>query len=277
MRPNISLCMIVKDEIENLKKNLSPLVESFSEVIVVDTGSKDGTRQYLNTLAPHVKIIDFEWIDNFSAARNEYLKAANCKWSYWMDADEYLDPSYVSILERCSKKGKKNTWIYQYQPGMTTFQIKLFANTEGIKYTMRCHEQIYPSLKKAGVMKLRQFPEPFKIDNPSYSETPQRSSVRNIKLLEKDISEQPDYLMSYIHLAYEYCNLGQYAKGIETVDTLLNDNSTIMTLQNRQAFSLAASAKKMIALQQKLHKKAEQGQSLTPKELKELIRLGSQR
>jgi len=54
--------MIVKDEIENLKKNLSPLVERFSEVIVVDTGSKDGTRQYLNTLAPHVKIIDFEWI-----------------------------------------------------------------------------------------------------------------------------------------------------------------------------------------------------------------------
>ncbi len=272
--PDISLCMIVKDELDNLKKNLSPLVGGFPEVIVIDTGSTDGTGPYVDSLADHARVIDFTWADDFSAARNQYLKAATCKWIYWMDADEQLDPSYVAILKKCSKKGKKNAWAYRYQPGMTTFQIKLFPRMPGVKYVMRCHEQIYPSLTKAGVKKIRFFPEPFKIDNPSYTETPQESSMRNIKLLKLDIQEQPEYLMSYVHLAYDYCNLGRYNDGIAILDSMLSKKSVALSGQDKEARSLAMAAKQMISLQKKLHTKMDEGKSLTREELEELIRLG---
>jgi glycosyltransferase involved in cell wall biosynthesis len=272
--PNISLCMIVKDELANLGRNLSPLVKSFPEVIVVDTGSTDGTKEYLALLPHHVRVIEFNWVDDFSAARNQYLKVATRPWIYWMDADEYLDPAYVSILEKCSKKGKKNAWAYRYQPGMTTFQIKLFPRLPGVKYVMRCHEQIYPSLMTAGIRKIRFFPEPFKIVNPSYAEAPQESSVRNIKLLKLDIQEQPNYLMSYVRLAYEYCNLGRYDDGIAVLDSMVSKKSAVLSGEDRQARSLGIAARQTITLQKRLHKKMEEGESPTQEELQELIRLG---
>jgi len=277
IKPDISLCMIVKDELNNLKKNLSPLVERFPEIIVVDTGSTDGTRQYLDALNSPIRVIDFKWVDDFSAARNQYLKAATRPWIYWMDADEYLNPSYVSILKKCSKKGKKTAWAYKYQPGATTFHVKLFPRLPGVRYVMRCHEQIYPSLVKAGVRKLRFLPAPFEIINPSYSETPEESSRRYVKLLEMDIKEQPDYLMSYVRLAYDYCNLGQYDDGLEVLDRMESRKSASVSGENKQALILGKAARKMIELQKRLHKKMEQGQHPTREELQELIRLGGTR
>jgi len=277
-KPNISLCMIVKDELVNLGKNLSPLVDEFPEVIVVDTGSTDGSREYLDSLTEQVRVIDCEWMDDFSAARNQYIRAATQAWIYWMDADEHLDPSQVSILEECTKKGDKSAWAYRYQSGMTTFQIKLFPNLPGIRYVMRCHEQIYPSLVKAGVKRIRFFSQAFKIANPSYSETPQESSTRNIRLLKLDIEEHPEYFMSYVHLSYEYCNLGHYDKGVEALDNMpIKTGGASLSEQDRQALVLAKGARQMITLQKRLHKKMEDGKNLTREELQEMIKLGGVR
>lgn len=274
---DISLCLIVKDELENLENNLSPLIEKFPEVIVVDTGSTDGTREYLDTLPSHVKVVDFAWRDDFSAARNQYIKAAARKWIYWMDADEYLGPSYVSILKTCSQKGEDKAWAYRYQHGVTTFHIKLFPNLPGIHYIMRCHEQIYPSLMKAGVREVCFFPDSFRIVNPSYAEVPEKSAIRNIRLLKLDIQEKPEYLMSYVYLAYDYCNLGEYDKGIAILDKLSLKKSRWVTEQDRQVQKAASIARQMITLQKKLHKKIEEGKTPTTAEMRELIRLGGLR
>jgi glycosyltransferase involved in cell wall biosynthesis len=274
---DISLCMIVKDELQNLKNNLAPLIQKFPEVIVVDTGSIDGTREYLDDLPDHVRVLDFPWRDDFSAARNQYLKAATREWIYWMDADEYLKPSYLSILRSCTKKGADKAWAYRYQHGVTTFHIKLFPNLPGIQYIMRCHEQIYPSLVRAGVKELCFFPEPFKIVNPSYVEGPEQSVIRNIRLLKLDIHEKPEYLMSRVHLAYEYYSGGHYNKGIAVLDDLLSKKRRRVTRQDREAYRAAVVAKKMISLQKRLHKKVGEGKSLSTEEIKELIRLGGLR
>jgi glycosyltransferase involved in cell wall biosynthesis len=260
-----------------LRKNLVPLIGEFPEVIVVDTGSTDGTREYLDELPDHVRVIDFPWVDDFSAARNEYVKAATCKWIYWMDADEKLDPSYLSILTSCSEKGKDKAWAYRYQPGATTFHIKLFPNLPGIRYTMRCHEQILPSLRESGVRTLRFFPEPFSIANPSYAQVPEKSALRNIRLLRLDIQENPQYLMSHVYLAYDYCNVSKYDKGLGVLDKLLSKKLDWNMRENRQVRRLAIVAREMIALQKKLHKKVRKGKNLTREELKELIRLGGLR
>lgn len=273
--PRISLCMLVKDERENLARNILPLVPRFFEVVIVDTGSTDGTREALDELPSHVKVIDFAWQDSFSAARNRYLEAATGDWIYWMDADEHLEPDQVGILERCTRQGKGNAWAYKFQYGVTAVHVKLFPNLPGLSHVYRCHEQIIPSLLKAG-LRILALPPEFRISNPSYSQYPERSSLRNIPLIKLDIEENPDYLGGYVRLSYEYCSLGQYEEALKVLDDLFTHKRAQLSL-DKPLHRAAHVARQMTLLQQKLHRKAEAGQQPTLEEIKELIRLGGLR
>ncbi len=84
----VSLCMIVKDEETNLAECLAPIASLFHEIIVVDTGSTDGTRECARRAG--AKVVDFPWSDSFAAARNESLRHAGGDWIFWLDADEQL-------------------------------------------------------------------------------------------------------------------------------------------------------------------------------------------
>ena len=72
---SISLCMIVKDEEAVLGRCLSGMKDLVDEIIIVDTGSEDRTREIARQYTD--RIYFFEWIDDFSAARNfSFLKAS---------------------------------------------------------------------------------------------------------------------------------------------------------------------------------------------------------
>ena len=88
-RPRVSLCLIVKNEEHNLPACLGSAADLVDEVVVVDTGSTDGTKEVARKSG--AKVHDFPWIDDFSAARNETLKHATGDWIFWMDADDRLD------------------------------------------------------------------------------------------------------------------------------------------------------------------------------------------
>lgn len=84
----ISLCMIVKNEEDVLARCLDTVADLVEEIIIVDTGSTDATKEiaarYTN------KIYDFEWIDDFSAARNYAFAQATQEYIYTADADEVI-------------------------------------------------------------------------------------------------------------------------------------------------------------------------------------------
>ena len=63
----ISLCMIVKNEEKNLERCLSSYAPLMDEIIVVDTGSTDRTKEIAARFTE--KIYDFEWINDFSKNR----------------------------------------------------------------------------------------------------------------------------------------------------------------------------------------------------------------
>lgn len=85
----ISLCMIVKNEEKNLERCLSSYAPLMDEIIVVDTGSTDRTKEIAARFTE--KIYDFEWINDFSAARNFSFEKATCDYIFSADADEVLD------------------------------------------------------------------------------------------------------------------------------------------------------------------------------------------
>lgn len=85
----VSLCMIVKNEEQILKRCLDSLAGLMDEIIIVDTGSTDATKEIAAKYTD--KVYDFVWIDDFSAARNFAFSKAGMEYIYSADADEMLD------------------------------------------------------------------------------------------------------------------------------------------------------------------------------------------
>ena len=86
----ISLCMIVKNEETILDRCLSSVADLMDEIIIVDTGSDDHTKEIAGRYTD--KVYDFPWQDDFSAARNFSFSKATKEYIYAADADEVLDP-----------------------------------------------------------------------------------------------------------------------------------------------------------------------------------------
>lgn len=94
----ISACLIVKNEEKVLKRCLDCIKAFADEIIIVDTGSTDNTKQIARKYTD--KIYDFTWINDFSAARNESFSKATMDYIYVADADEAIDTENINkILE----------------------------------------------------------------------------------------------------------------------------------------------------------------------------------
>jgi len=94
----ISLCMIVKDEETLLQQSLSRASQYVDEMIVVDTGSTDRTKEI--ALNCGAKVYDFPWCHDFSAARNFSLEKASMDWVLIIDADEIITDFRVESIRK---------------------------------------------------------------------------------------------------------------------------------------------------------------------------------
>lgn len=100
-KATVSLCMIVKNEEPVLARCLTSVQGLVDEIIIVDTGSSDKTkeiaRQYTSL------IYDFEWKDDFSQARNFSFSKATKDYILWLDADDIIEESerthFLNLLE----------------------------------------------------------------------------------------------------------------------------------------------------------------------------------
>lgn len=84
-----SLCMIVKNEAAVLRRCLSSIADLMDEIIIVDTGSNDDTKEIAAEFTD--KIYDYAWTDDFAAARNFAFSKATMEYIYSADADEVVD------------------------------------------------------------------------------------------------------------------------------------------------------------------------------------------
>ena len=92
----LSLCMIVKNEEETLERCLKSVGNLFDEIIIVDTGSTDKTKEIAKNFA--TKILDFKWIDDFSKARNFAIENCTSDYFMWLDADDVITKKNLKKL-----------------------------------------------------------------------------------------------------------------------------------------------------------------------------------
>lgn len=151
----LSIGMIVKNEEKHLEnclsalKNLTDYISS--ELIIVDTGSTDRTKEI--ALKYTDKVYDFEWIDDFAAARNYGLKKAKGKWFMFLDADEYLDEdcgqmikffSYPELYEygewNCGTVSMYNYSSYEQKEYTLFYPLRLARINSKLIFEGRIHE-----------------------------------------------------------------------------------------------------------------------------------------
>ena len=94
----LSLCMIVRNEEENLDRCLASVRDVVDEMIILDTGSTDGTKKIAFRYTKNVH--DYTWQDDFAAARNASFALATRPFILWLDADDVIDPPELEKLRR---------------------------------------------------------------------------------------------------------------------------------------------------------------------------------
>lgn len=148
--------MIVKNEEENIGACLSCVPDLVQEVIVVDTGSTDRTREIAAGLG--AKVFDFPWVDSFAAARNESLRHATGDWIFWMDADDRLDEEnrgklrtlFAGLRDENAAYVMKCLCLPDPVSRTTTVvdHLRLFRNHAELRWRYRVHEQILPAVRQ---------------------------------------------------------------------------------------------------------------------------------
>ena len=203
-RPRLSLCLIAKDESRFLRNCLQSVQGIVDEIVVVDTGSTDGTQDIAREFG--AVLVERAWNEDFSEARNLSLRHATGDWALWLDADEEIAPEAKDGFRKAIENAPANVGAYlvQIHNWMSSLNredggeriihhaARLFRLTPAVHFVGRIHEQNLPSLLAAGYEAV---PAPHLVlDHYGYVEeikTEKRKNERTIRLLTREIEDCP--------------------------------------------------------------------------------------
>jgi len=205
----LSVCLITRDEAHNLPGLMASLGSIAQEVVVVDTGSVDGTPELARALG--ARVLSSPWQNDFSQARNVALAAATAPWILSMDADQKLDAASLPMLEAalqlqdCVAQLVTIKLLGPANPdgGQNVVRclpsIRLFKRDDRVRYRGRVHEDVSDSLINMGST---HWPDSgVTLTDHGYMEESARRQklARNLALLRQAVQEQPTAL----HLAHK--------------------------------------------------------------------------
>ncbi|EGW36789.1 glycosyltransferase [Desulfosporosinus sp. OT] len=188
----LSLCMIVKNEEELLEQSLRQLCPYVQEIIVVDTGSTDRTKEIALNFTQQV--YDFPWVDDFAAARNFSLEKASNDWVLVLDADEVITEFKTESLRTLLRVEDpivgRIKLINIVEEKRISERISRLFKRSLFHYQGAIHEQL---VRKNGAPYYTVSLE-ITVEHRGYTPAViQRTQkiARNIKLLEKEVEKRP--------------------------------------------------------------------------------------
>ncbi|OKP93775.1 glycosyltransferase [Paenibacillus sp. P32E] len=227
----ISLCMIVKNEADNLAQCLASVRGVADEIVVVDTGSTDSTVQIARSFG--AKVVAFPWSGDFAAARNAGLNQAQGQWILVLDADEELDQGSRGELLLCAEHMEYEAFFLRIHNHSGTARssqtitvnpiLRMFRNRPSYRFSGIIHEQIASVIVKetpAASMHL----STVVIHHYGYANgvVAKKDKIRrNVELLKEQLKLNPGDAFHHFNMAVEYMRLGEYDPALEHIRTSL--------------------------------------------------------
>ena len=173
-RASISLCMIIKDERHWLPRCLASVKGLVDEVVVIDTGSSDGSAELARQWG--ARVFELPWPEDFAAARNASVERARGSWILVLDPDETLAEGDHGRIREATARGDADGYLMvarnytsdagevgwapctgeypaqeQGMPGwFPSVKVRLFRNRRHIRFRGVVHELVEESIRRAG-------------------------------------------------------------------------------------------------------------------------------
>jgi len=228
-RQTLSICMIVRDDDENLKK-LLPDIGFADEVVIVHTNPE--WRYHIR--GDHGDALNrswhFPWTDSFAEARNFALSKCTGDWVLWLDADDRVTQESAAKIRAAMDHPGPMTQAKTCHFGMilrddgpngyshAEGQPRLFPRVPGLEWSGRVHESYIPAADKLGIVHVDC---DIVIDHTGYKDPAVmlKKHARNLRLMRME----PDSPMKYYHMAKNLQALGEYEEAEKCYSVVLSD------------------------------------------------------
>jgi glycosyltransferase involved in cell wall biosynthesis len=194
----LALVLIVRNEERCIDRCLVSAMAYVDEIIVVDTGSNDRTKEIV--LAHGIPMFDYEWSHDFAAARNFALSLSTSDWNLVLDADEYVTEFQSDLIRQFMNNPEQlgriqiisETMVEGEENEVRGHITRLLPSAVG--YKGRIHEQVDAQLPRMQV--------PITVRHDGYLGTDK--SGRNIPLLLTEVRDAPTDPYYLYQLGKEY-------------------------------------------------------------------------
>ncbi len=200
----VSVVMIAKNEEAVLARCLESVKEA-DEIIICDTGSTDGTlnvaRQYTDKV-----FSDYLWEDHFAKARNHALAKATGDWILSIDADEYLTCPFDAVRDAASKAWMAvNVRMSAEFGGAGVFSFpRLFKRSPQVWWEGAVHNHLSVMGEDVGAVSI----------TFGYSPAHASDRLRSLRILEKEVADNPECVRERFYLGREYFYRGMHDKAL---------------------------------------------------------------
>lgn len=206
---NVSACLIVKNEENTLDRCLGSIREHVDEVVVVDTGSTDCTRQI--ALRHSARVFDYPWRQDFGAARQFSFDQASGDWLFWVDADDEVENAAAIRRSIADAPPEVNCFYWKYDAArdehgnsICEFWRERCVRSRSFRWSGRVHEVLVPR----GAAVVRRDGEVRVVHHRRYEG---RDPERNLKILQLEYTRnrrRPSPRLLFC-LGSEYADLGR--------------------------------------------------------------------
>lgn len=217
----ISLCMIVKNEEKNLEKCLTAIAGHMDEIIIVDTGSTDRTKEIAKQYTD--KVYDYQWTEDFAAARNFSISQASYEFILVIDSDEITENIDIENIRKLTEENPRKIGrllrVNEYTRNGEAFQYfervnRLFSKKH-YRYEGIIHEQVVSIKDSEG----DSYHIPLSVRHSGYEgelAVRKNKTERNIRLLKQALTKNPEdpYILYQLGKSYymeeDYGSASQY-------------------------------------------------------------------
>jgi glycosyltransferase involved in cell wall biosynthesis len=112
---SLSICILVKNEAAALPYALESIIDIASEIIVLDTGSTDNSPEIARSFG--AKVYQYQWQDDFSAARNQAVKYTTGEWVLFFDADNVFPEESKKLLPKLLENNDVDLYYLKWTEG----------------------------------------------------------------------------------------------------------------------------------------------------------------